>query len=434
MFNEIRKTGFWFLDSLKRGKIKKEYNEIKQMLENPNKQNFLDLQNNYLNELLKHAVLTTEFYKGRKDYNSLLDFPVLNKQLIRNNIDSHISTLFQKGNLYSVTTSGSTGAPFTAYQDKRKRLRHTAENIYFFEDLCHFVGDRLYYLRVWNNINRKSKLTAFLENLVMVEISDLSAERIQTIINDIVKDNSPKTLLGFASTFEAISKVVNPDDARKANVKGIITISETISDGARVLLSRVFNCPVVSRYSNMENGFIANQRVGGGSAYYVNQASYVVEILQFNADEPATEGERGRIVVTDLFNYGMPLIRYDTGDIAVYTNKKDNRINILDSVEGRKVDFIYDDENNLVSPHFITNTMWKYSDEINQFQFIQNGAKEYLMKLNCSKQFDWELDLVNDLKKNLGKNADIRFEYVEEIPELRSGKKKKIVNNWIKQQ
>lgn len=430
MLNTVRKIGFWTLDFLQRGQIKKEYDEIKYIIENSDKQDSIDLQNKYLHNLLTHAVHTTGFYKGKKSFSSLQDFPVMNKQLIRNNLDNHLSALFQKDKLHSVTTSGSTGAPFTVYQDRGKRRRHTAENIYFFEDLNHWVGDKLYYLRVWNSINRKSKLTTLLENLEMVEISNLSEERIINLVNRMIKAHSPKTLLGFASSFEAISKVIKNNDVRKANVKGIITISETLTDGAREVLSNAFHCPVVSRYSNMENGFIANQQVGCGSDYYINQASYVVEILKFDEDKPAIEGERGRIVVTDLFNYGMPLIRYDTGDIATYTVKKDTRINILDKIEGRRVDFIYDDENKLISPHFITNTMWKYSDKIIQFQFIQNDAKKYLMKLNCTQRFEFESELVSDLKEHLGRNADISFEYVDEIPELRSGKKKKIVNNW----
>jgi phenylacetate-CoA ligase len=137
-------------------------------------------------------------------------------------------------------------------------------------------------------------------------------------------------------------------------------------------------------------------------------------------------------VVTDLFNYGMPIIRYDTGDIAVMedTSSCNWGTKVFSKVLGRKVDFIYSTDDNVISPHVITNTMWKYPG-VQQFQFIQKKKLDYVLKLNASTLPDnIENDIVKDFRSYLGDDARITFEYVDEIPVLNSGKRKKIVNEY----
>lgn len=71
-------------------------------------------------------------------------------------------------------------------------------------------------------------------------------------------------------------------------------------------------------------------------------------------------GELGRIVITDLFNYAFPILRYDNGDTAVATRKEKNgRYRLyLDELYGRRSDLIYDCEGKAVTPYIITNNLW----------------------------------------------------------------------------
>ena len=68
------------------------------------------------------------------------------------------------------------------------------------------------------------------------------------------------------------------------------------------------------------------------------------------------EGELARIVVTDLFNYAMPLIRYDTGDLAV-VEKHEKYGKVITSIEGRRTDFIYNTSGDVLSPYSVINNM-----------------------------------------------------------------------------
>ena len=91
------------------------------------------------------------------------------------------------------------------------------------------------------------------------------------------------------------------------------------------------------------------------------------------------------------------------------------------------MDVIYNTNNELVSSFIITNGMWKYY-EILQYQFIQKTSNEYIFKINCPEGFSREKELELDFKNLLGSDARINFEFVNEIPLLSSGKRKKVVN------
>jgi phenylacetate-CoA ligase len=141
-------------------------------------------------------------------------------------------------------------------------------------------------------------------------------------------------------------------------------------------------------------------------------------------------GKSGRIVVTDLFNYAMPLIRYDTGDIGVMTKTGEpgKKRLFFPRIEGRKLDFIHSTAGKRLSPHFIDHALRKY-DSIDQFQLVQTGKTRYILKLNTVNTSEsFYRDVKSTLKKYVGDDALISIEFVHEIPLLSSGKRQFVVN------
>ncbi len=133
--------------------------------------------------------------------------------------------------------------------------------------------------------------------------------------------------------------------------------------------------------------------------------------------------------MTDLYNFAVPLIRYDTGDIAIKESEKDGWTTALKTIQGRKVDVIYDTKGSRLTPHTWSVYMWKFN-KLKQYQFIQNDAREYTLRVNGAKGVYKDEDLVSHLKSVLGNDADITIEHVEGIPALASGKFKKTVCNY----
>ena len=209
------------------------------------------------------------------------------------------------------------------------------------------------------------------------------------------------------------------------NVQSIIAMSEPLPDFIKEKMTYYFNCPTVSRYSNVENGIIA-QQMPYENTFTINWASYYVELLDLEEDKPAEKGELGRIVITDLYNRATPMIRYDTGDIGVLEFPT-NDLPKFKRIEGRITDILTNTQGDSVNPFILFNSLGDYP-ELNQVQLIQKDST-YTFKINTEEHpFKREKEFINKFTPFLGKGADVRIDYVKEIPNLNSGKRKMIIN------
>ncbi|WP_445738581.1 CoF synthetase [Mariniflexile sp.] len=430
-FENLRYNSFWFIDWIKGHKVKKHYNDISFILDHYATEKAELKRDNHLNNVLRHATKTTAFYKPQEGYRSLKCFPVINKNTIRNNsLDFQSSKYIDDKKNTSISTSGSTGAILKILRNDDKKNRNTADTIFFSEKTGFKVGHKLVYLRHWNTFYKKNKIETFIKNIEVVEVLDLNDSYIQGLLVKLSNDTSNKGLLSYASALEVIckylDKVKSPPIA--ANFKSIIAMSEGLNDYTKKGIKKYFNTAPYSRYSNMENGIIAQQTNDSPNNFGINWASYHIEILKFDLDEPAGSNELGRIVVTDLFNYCMPMIRYDTGDVGQIDYSLTPPA--FTRIEGRKTDLIYNTQGDAVSAFIMINT-YNYPG-ILQSQFIQEGKKEYLLKLNVSEQFNMEKEIIKEFKNYVGHDSIIKVEYVDEIPLLDSGKRKVTINNYLK--
>lgn len=431
-----RKHGFFLLDALKGGVVRNALQMIRRCDHEDFDSEFVRThQQERVSRLLDHARQTTAFYSG-KNWTALEQFPVVNKAVIKENQEAFMSSAYSRDQLFSMHTSGSTGTPFTVYQDARKKKQVNAECIYYSQKVGYDIGKPLCYLRSVVRQVKKSRLKQFMQNQPLIVCNDLSDDGVEAILAQIARSGSgSKTLLAYASTLDAIARhsVRTGTLPRAMKVGGVISGSEMLTDHTRARIEDLFHCQCVSRYSNEENG-ILGQDDRMNNVFLINEASYLIEILKMDQDEPAAPGECGRIVVTDLYNYAMPMIRYDTGDVGAieiveYGGKKRRAISHF---IGRRVDAIYSTTGSLVSSHGITNLMWSYP-EIRQYQFVQTGQHSYKLKVN-SACFTAEEKVTGELKQLLGADAQICIEYVVEIPVLQSGKRKYIVNEYMRNQ
>ncbi|WP_299252453.1 CoF synthetase [uncultured Aquimarina sp.] len=429
-FNErIRNIIFWFVDFINGGSVRKHYNDVKSLIEYPEKESTVDKQKLYLDLILKHASKTSPFYKTINPAD-LQNFLVINKEIVKSAQDKFQSVEYVKRKKVAVYTSGSTGASFTVYQDLNKKARNTADIVYFSELAGFEVGYRLFYLRFWNMFKEKSMLMSLIQNVVSVNVFDLSPLTIKKMINIISKSKSNKGMIGYASSFNKICKYLDVIESEniEGNVKSVIGISERLEPYTKLAMKKYFNVDMVSRYSNAENGMIAQQPLSK-EYFKINWASYYVEILNFDNDNTTENGVLGRIVITDLFNYNEPMIRYDTGDIGIMDSviEDDKEVLVLTKIEGRKMDMIKNTAGEILSTSILL-LINKY-EEIEQRQIIQKTKNEYVFKLKIDNQyFTKEKEFIREFKGYLGQDAIIKLLYVEEIPLLVSGKQRAIVN------
>lgn len=423
----LRRNVFWGLDFLKGSPVNNHYKEIGKLLENPYTDESAKIRKDNLDRLLMHSITTTPFYLKYGHYQGLNDFPVIDKNIILENYDDFKSTRYKGAKLYKVSSSGSTGVPFGIFQDKNKKSRNTADVIYFSNRAGGVFGDKFVIIKLWDHKNKKGNLLSYLQNIHAHNVTDTLPEDIDRLISDLQRDVSPKNILGYPSFFEELCNYLDQRD-QKPMIKGVNTVisfAESLKKSERDRMAKYFDTQVYERYSNQENGILAQQTQETPDTYKLNWASYHFEILKMDSNDHVEKGEPGRVVVTDLFNYSMPMIRYDTGDMAVY-EECDKGYPYLSAIHGRRMDTIYDANGKTVSPHYFYMVL-DFGD-INQFQFVQIGDKSYVFRLNAKKERVQEHKIINYFKPYLGNEAIITFEYVDEIPLLSSGKRKKIAN------
>lgn len=432
-----RNKVYWILDALKGRKVRNYLDTISQYNSGIKNENEIEnYQKEHIYRLLNYCKNNIPYYNSMNTFD-LEEWPVITKTIIKENRQDFISKKYSEKDLILMSTSGSTGTPFVSLQNIEKKKHVNAETMYYMGLLGYKVGQRIIFLRSLVDECTKTKMQQFSQNIYQINCNDLSDDGIEDKIKEIEKlsKKSGAFLIAYSSTYDSFRKYFERkgyEATKKCNILGVVAGSEMLYDSTRESMEKAFNCKCVSRYANEENGFLG-QDCTENNVFLVDRADYYIEILKFDSDEKAEKGEIGRIVVTDLFNYGLPMVRYDTGDVGAFTtiNVKGKTYLAIGSFGGRAVDMIYDSCGKQLSPHAITNAMWCFQS-LKQFKFVQIGNATYEIYLNIGGEKIDENVLKEELKKVLGSESSISIFYVDEIPVLSSGKRRYIENRWNK--
>lgn len=428
----LRSAAFWTLDRLRGNKIRHHLDDIERMMSSsPLESKQMEL----CNSILHYATANVPFYKKIQDWTSLQDFPVVDKAIIKQNSQKMLARNISPDDCHQVSTSGSTGTPFHAYQDKVKRNRVNADSIYWGRLAGYEVGNRLYHLKVWSQRNRMSRVASYARNVIPIDVAAVQDEQVVQLLNQMSVGKKPPSVISYGSMLETIARLIsNPIHKSKIPppfaLKSIIGQSEALAPAARIGLQAYFGTPAYARYGLEELGIVA-QQVSESDDYLINRASHVVEILKEDSDNPAEVGEIGRIVVTDLFNRAQPMIRYDTGDLgsfAVGENGTQNQ-SFLAEVRGRKVDQVFDIDDRPLSTMVMYKIWWKYPG-VRQYQLIQVGKGEYLIRLNVDMDFHESESFADDFRQVVGSDASVRIDFTDADLVLASGKRQAIVSKY----
>lgn len=122
----------------------------------------------------------------------------------------------------------------------------------------------------------------------------------------------PAYVSAYSETLEQLALTAR-GAARPRNLRGFNALSEQLTEGMRRRITEVFSVPVIQNYGLNELGIVAARCEAG--RYHVHSEHCIVEIVDYDGRR-CGPGESGRIVVTGLSNLAMPLIRYDTDDVA----------------------------------------------------------------------------------------------------------------------
>lgn len=384
-----------------------------------------------LAELLTKASNDTLFYKDFNDKRSLVSFPIMTKATLIQNSSGLRSKSYSESKTVRVRTSGSYGMPAIFYLSERKKRRQWAEVLYYGAHCGYQVGTAHAYFR---SNPPKSKLRFFIQNeyFFASKILDdcFAAKAVQQLSKKKIK-----IIIGFPSAIAylatyCLQKCYNPSDFA---IEGIISCSENLTNRHRAVIEKAFGVPVHNRYSTEELGVLGYQYEKEG-VFHLNTAHYIFEVIQMESDTSVAIGEVGRVVVTDLYSEAMPLIRYETGDLAVLEAVFDceptwakqlkafsgRSIQLLQSVDGKQLYPLYFDTIMDAFPYF------------EQYQIIQESETSFTIVLVPNFAFENEKFITSSFLKPfknwLGDEALITIRFQSDIEMLPSGKRPYVIN------
>lgn len=131
---------------------------------------------------------------------------------------------------------------------------------------------------------------------------------------DWLRTEQPNVLLTHASNLRALALRSIERDVRLPQLREARSYSEQVAPELRETVRAAWDVTMSDLYSANEVGYVALQCPDSG-LYHIQAEDVLVEII---GDDGllCSQGESGRVIVTSLHNFAMPLLRYDLGDYA----------------------------------------------------------------------------------------------------------------------
>jgi len=264
-----------------------------------------------------------------------------------------------------------------------------------------------------------------LDRLLILDASSVTDRKLDDFIKDLERFR-PAGYLGYANAlFQVALRAQESGLGLPQGAKSVIASAEVLHRHERDLIEKMFQAPVFDRYGCREFGPIASQCESLSGLHIAADYLYV-EFLN-DGNEPVEFGQQGHIVVTDLFNLGMPFIRYRIEDVGTPLEGRcgcGRSLPLMDSLGGRVTDFLITPEGVKVSGASVTIALIANVPGLAQAQFIQHESASLTMKVVRRDTFNEEslTFLKTELPKYFGPSMKVNIEYVEAIPREPSGK------------
>jgi phenylacetate-CoA ligase len=388
--------------------------------------------------ILQYAHENCEYYKkifdehgikinNIKDYKDYLTIPILSKKQIQENTPGLISARYQIDQLISAKTGGSTGKALKIYFDKQcQEIRNSAA---IRCDRWAGWDPGMKRAAIWGNPpvadTWKKKIRMLLhDRLIFLDTMDLSPASMEAFIDQWEK-YKPDIVFGHSHSIYIFAKFLLDRNIRSLRPKGAISTSMMLIPYEREVIEQAFGCKVTNRYGCEEVGLIACE-CEQHNGMHLNIDHLFIEFIKEDGS-PAGDGEEGAIVVTDLINKGMPLIRYKIEDMGIPAEREcpcGRGLPLMEKVVGRVADFLVRENGSLVAGVSLVERTLTAIPGLEQMQIIQDEINYIKLNIVQNKDFDEDRKkmLIEEFLTVFGKNVKIDISYVDNISLERSGK------------
>ncbi len=240
-----------------------------------------------------------------------------------------------------------------------------------------------------------------------------------------IREYRVRAIVGYPSPIAFLAKVCRASGV-KVGLRAVLTTSETLTDVMREDMTAAFDCPVFDFYG-------AAERVC--YIYTCERGSYHV-IPEYGYTEfiPLEHSENGecRVVATGFWNFAMPLIRYDLGDVVVPADDRcpcGRAFPVVKSIAGRTGDVVRMSSGLQLGPTLMARVT-KGANNVLEMQIVQDRLDHIVIRFVPNSEFTERdfADFQSHVAHYMPSELQISYERTGRIDRTQSGKTKFIVS------
>lgn len=391
-----------------------------------------DYQRLKLLDLLRHCRDHVPYYRRRIDechldlsdgfsLDDLTKLPLLTKETIRQQGTNLHSDDCQTRNAFRNSSGGSTGKPVIFLQDRDYYAKNViAAKFIYNEFLGKHPGEPE--INLWGSerdiqrgsLGAREKSINFIYNRRFQNYFLVDDNKLARFVDEINK-YKPVSMWAYVESIDLLAKFVRKNKLSVHAPRFIVSTAGTLLPGIRQTVQDVFRCPVYNQYGSRELGAIAFEMQDQDGLRGLPYLNY-------------TEVVDGKIVVTCLTNYAMPLLRYEIGDTAEpWSGAQNERFGcqrkVFKAVTGRIHSHFRTIRNELVHGLFFTHQFY-FLDWVAQFQVVQDSVDHVTCHLvPAHEPVAADMNVIRDrIRGAMGPECDVEFRFTDRITPSPSGK------------
>ena len=434
-----KKIGYPLMDFMLGSKIL----ETKRFLEKSqwwSKERIEEFQNKKLRRLIKHSYENVTYYHSIfkkinlyptdiKTVRDLKKIPLLTKEIARKENDKLVSHDINRKKIFIKNTGGTTGAPLKIYRDMNDMAWIWAAYFRWYDWMNVDIGDPI--TVIWGApivtyLNRMNQIKNYLidnaMNKIVIDSFTMNNKTLPKYVKKIKKQD-PVLIRGYLSGILQLANYLKENNINDISPKACSTTTETLLPIYRKFLEKQFNCEIFDQYGCGESNSMAFE-CNEHNGLHITSEHCVVEL----GDGVGNSEGNGDIILTNLDNFAMPLIRYINDDLSSFNENTcdcGRKLPLIKSIDGRVADTITLKDEIKVHGVFFTDIIceigWDNKFNIEKFQVIQTMVGSIEFKIVCKPHpNEKEINLL--YQKLLPFFSNVELKFVEDIPLEKSGK------------
>ena len=383
----------------------------------------------YYREVFRERGLDPRAVRTRKD---LAELPLLTRDIVRERYDDLVDPAHRGKNLKK-GTSGTTGKPLKFEYSLASECWRQATKLRGYAWAGYRPGRKTFYY--WAAVSAaqptlKIRLDRALRRETYFDsMRQDEAARWQAL--EILRRMRPEVIVCYTQSCAQFARFIVERGLRDWDDIPVICGAEGVLAADRAVLAKAFGRGVFETYGSRETMLMAAE-CEAHDGMHLSEENLILELVENG--RPVQPGASGDVVVTDLHNFGMPMIRYVNGDVARFGGSGrcgcGRSLARLERVDGRRADMMIDREGNVV-PGIVFHVLFSDArvELVKQFQAVQNLNGEVVLKVVRGRDFAEEaFQAVKGRFSTYLRGLPFRVEFHDAIlPHTRSGKIQTVV-------